>query len=54
MRHQHSDVNANVKLDIPVEDIEQVIDKITDAALVIIAASTVAYIFKQCFKKETP
>ena len=54
MRHKIADdVNVNVHIDIPAEDLVDLIECAKDAALTIIAASTVAYIFKQFCKGES-
>lgn len=46
MKHQHNaDVNVNV--DIPADDIVRVVDKVTESAVIIIAATTVAHILKK-------
>lgn len=50
MKHQHS---ADVNIKIPTQDLEKLIDKATDAALTIIAATTVAHILKQLFRGES-
>lgn len=45
MKHTHNaDVNINV--DIPTQDLEDLIDKVTEAAVTIVVAVTVAHIFK--------
>jgi hypothetical protein len=55
LRHRITDdVTVNVKVDIPTEDLEELIEKTTDAVLTIIAATTAAYIIKSLFRKETP
>lgn len=46
MKHQHS-AEIDVKVDIPTEDLVLLVDKIRDAALVVIAASTVGHILRQ-------
>lgn len=46
------DVNANLNIVIPKDDLVDLIDEVTGAALTIIAAATVAHIFKKFF--ETP
>lgn len=48
MKHQHS-ADVNVKIELPTQDLEQLIDKATDASLVIIGALTVSHILKQLF-----
>lgn len=55
MRHKIvDDANVNVRVDIPAEDLADLIECARDAVLTIIAANTAAYIFKQLFTKETP
>lgn len=51
MKHQHS-ADVNVKLDIPTQELEQLIDKVTDASLMIIGALTAAQILKSLFRGE--
>lgn len=51
MKHQHE---ATVKVDIPTQDLEDLVDKVTDSVLTIIAALTAAHILKSMFSKETP
>jgi hypothetical protein len=46
------DINVNVKIDIPADDLEQVIDKVTDAAVTIIIVATGAHIFKRLLRGE--
>lgn len=54
MKHRH-DADVNIKVDIPTQDIEDLIDKVTEAAVTIIAAYTVAQICKSIFQpKLTP
>jgi hypothetical protein len=51
MRHKLvDDVNVNVKVDIPTQDIEDVIDKVVDAAITLTVVFTAAQIFKSYFK----
>lgn len=52
MKHEHS-ANATVKVDIPTQDLEVLIDKVTESALTIIAALTVASILKSIFRGES-
>ncbi len=48
MKHKLTeDVNVNVKIDVPVEDLENLIDKVVDGAITIVAVATVAHIFKK-------
>lgn len=51
MKHQLSDVN--VKVDIPTQDLERLIDKVTESAIMIIATVTAAHILKQLFRGES-
>lgn len=46
MKHQHS-ADVNIKIDIPAKDLENLIDKTTEAVLTIITAATVAHILKK-------
>lgn len=52
------DVNANINhhhnIDIPTQDVEGVIDKITNSALTIIAALTVSSVVKSLFNHKKP
>lgn len=41
------DVNVNLNITLPKEDLEQLIDKVTESVVVIIAAATVAHIFRR-------
>lgn len=41
------DVNANLNVIIPKDDLVDLIDKVTDSVLVIIAAATVGHIVKK-------
>lgn len=53
MRHKIADdVNVNVRVDIPAEDLADLIELATSSILTIIAAATVAHIFKQLGKGE--
>lgn len=52
MKHEHS-ANATVKVDIPTQDLEGLIDKVTESALTIIAALTAASILKSIFRGES-
>jgi len=49
MKHQHS-ADATIKVDIPTQDLENLIDKATDSVLVIIVALTGASILKSIFR----
>ena len=55
MKHTITDdVNVNVNVDVSVDDLTEVlhmIDKLTDSAVVIIAALTVSSIIKSAFKR---
>lgn len=46
MKHQH-DAKIDVNLDFHKEDVEDVIDKITDSVITIVAAVTVAHILRK-------
>jgi len=45
LKHNH-DADVNINVNIPKQDLEDLIDKATDSAVTIIAAITVAYIVK--------
>lgn len=45
------DVDVNLRIDLPTQDLEDLVDKITESVLVMIAAATVAHILKQVFTK---
>lgn len=45
MKHEHSDIN--VKVDIPTEDLEDLVDTITNSAITIIVVATAAHILKK-------
>lgn len=49
MKHQHSDIRVQVEL--PTEDLSDLVDKITDSAIAIIACGTVAVILRDIFKR---
>jgi hypothetical protein len=51
MKHQHA-ADVNVKIDIPADDLERVIDKVTEAAVTIIIAATGAHILKRLLRGE--
>lgn len=56
MKHTITDdvnVNVNVKVDIPAEDLADLIEVAKNAALTVIAASAAAHILKQFFGKDT-
>ena len=48
MKHQHS-ADVNVTVGIPKQDLEDLIDKVTDSTITIIAVVTVAHIVKSWF-----
>lgn len=52
MKHQHA-VDTTVKVDIPTQDLERLIDKVTESALTIIAALTAASILKSIFRGDS-
>ena len=45
MKHQHSDININVEFDR--EDVEDVVDKVTDSVITIIVVATAAHILRK-------
>jgi hypothetical protein len=45
MKHSH-DADLNVNIEIPIQDLEDLIDKVTDAAVKIVVIVTVAQIIK--------
>lgn len=49
MKHSH-DVQADVNLHIPKEDIEAVVDKVVEGCIIVIAVSTAANILKKVIK----
>lgn len=49
MKHQHT-VAVDLDVDIETENLEQLVDKIRDAALLVIAASTVGHILRQVIR----
>lgn len=50
MKHNHNaDVNVKVGVDIPKDDIESVIDKVTESVVIIVAVTTAAHIFRKWF-----
>lgn len=49
VKHQHN-ADLNIRVDLPTQDLEDLIDKATDAALVIIGALTASHILKQVLK----
>lgn len=46
MKHVHQ-ADVNIHFDIPAKELESLVEKITDAGLTLIAASTAAYIVKR-------
>lgn len=48
MKHQHT-ADLNVNLDFHKNDVEDVIDKVTDSVITIIVALTVSHILKSFF-----
>lgn len=52
MKHTIADdINVNLNIDIPSEDVIDIIDKVTESALAIIAAVTAAYVLKSLFEE---
>lgn len=51
MKHHH-DADVNIKVDIPTQDLENLIDKATEAAVTIIVTYTVSQIFKSFFSPK--
>lgn len=51
MKH-NLDADVNVNVNIPKQDLEDLIDKVTDSAVAIIATLTVAHILKSVFTKR--
>lgn len=48
MKHKFTDdVNVNLTVKLPTEDLEQLIDKVVDGAVTIIAVVTAAHIFRK-------
>lgn len=47
MKHDH---DVNIKIELPTQDLERLIDKVTEAALTVIGALTVSYILKRLVK----
>lgn len=50
MKHKIVD-DINVSLDIPTQDLEDLVDKITEAVVTVIVVSTAAHILKHLIKK---
>lgn len=52
MKHRIADdVNINVSVDIPTQDLEDLIDRATERVISIIVVATAANILKSIFKK---
>lgn len=51
MKHQHA-AEVNVNIDFHKDDVEDVIDKVTDSAITVIVVLTAAHILKSVFKQE--
>jgi len=50
MRHKFPDqINIAVDVDLPTQDLEDLLDKVADTALVVIGALTVSHILKKLF-----
>lgn len=49
MKHQHSDIHVDVTL--PTEELEQLVDKVTDSAVTIIACCAFAVILRDLIKR---
>lgn len=50
MKHYLTDdVNINLRVDIPTQELETLVDKVADAVIMVIAAATVAHIAKSFF-----
>lgn len=48
MKHKIADdINVNLNIDIPAEDLGDLIDKVVDGAVTIIAVATVAHILRK-------
>lgn len=53
MKHRIADdVNVNVKVDIPTDDVVEIVGAVKDAVVTVIAAAAAAHILKQFFTKE--
>lgn len=53
MKHNH-DAEVNINLEIPKEEMEELIDKATDSAIKIIVVFTATQIIKSLFTQRTP
>lgn len=52
MKHKiQDDVEVNVNFEVPTQDLEALIDKVTESAVVIITAITVGSILKSIFSR---
>lgn len=51
MKHTLED-DVNININLPKQDLVELIDKITDSAITIIAAATVGHIFKSILKRK--
>lgn len=51
MKHKH-DADVTINVNVPKQDLEDLIDKVTDSAVTIIAAFTVAHILKSLFTSK--
>jgi hypothetical protein len=49
MKHKFVD-DVNINIDIPTEDLEDLIDKLTESAVIVIGALTVSHILKRLMK----
>jgi hypothetical protein len=52
VKHNH-DADVNINVNIPKQDLEDLIDKVTSAVTTIIATVTVAYIAKSIFNPRS-
>lgn len=52
MKHNH-DADVNINVNLPKEDMEELIDKTTNAAVTIIAALTLSHVVKAIFTPKT-
>lgn len=55
MKHQHThaaDGDVDINLNLPTEDLEDLIDKVTDAAVVIIVTYTAGHILRSLVKRD--
>jgi hypothetical protein len=49
MKHKFVD-DVNINIDIPTEDLEDLIDKVTESAVIVIGALTVSHILKRLIR----